>query len=64
MSQGKPSGIRCIHLDQQNLCKLFLRPERPQVCANFKADDELCGNDSEQAIRNILHLEQLTTPSR
>ena len=29
MPEGKPAGVRCVHLDEQNRCAIFGRPERP-----------------------------------
>ncbi|MEI0618555.1 YkgJ family cysteine cluster protein, partial [Pseudomonas aeruginosa] len=29
MPAGKPAGVRCLHLDENHLCGLFGRPERP-----------------------------------
>ena len=60
MPNGKPAGIRCIQLNDDNLCKLFGKPERPAVCHRFKADRDICGTDSQQAIQIITELEQLT----
>ncbi|MDR2308666.1 MAG: YkgJ family cysteine cluster protein [Paucimonas sp.] len=60
MPHGKPAGERCLHLNVENLCALFGRPERPQVCGGFKAEAEICGNDRDDAIRIIGWLEQMT----
>ncbi|MFL0809953.1 MAG: YkgJ family cysteine cluster protein [Agarilytica sp.] len=57
MPKGKPAGVRCIQLDEYNLCKLFETPERPKVCLEFKAEREICGETSEEAIRIINSLE-------
>ncbi|MEQ1530798.1 MAG: hypothetical protein ABL925_15895 [Methylococcales bacterium] len=34
---GKPASVRCLHLDVDNKCLIFLLPSRPQVCHGFKA---------------------------
>lgn len=60
MPDGKPAGVRCIHLSAVNLCNLFGQPERPAVCSGFKADIEVCGNDRDEAIRIIGWWEQVT----
>ncbi|MCW8328303.1 YkgJ family cysteine cluster protein [Photobacterium sp. SDRW27] len=60
MSKGKPAGVRCIQLNDDNLCKLFGKPERPAVCLQFKACPDLCGTTSKQAIDNITELESMT----
>lgn len=60
MPEGKPAGVRCVQLDERNLCRLFGRPERPAVCAQFSADPEVCGASGEQALRLLGDLERLT----
>ncbi len=60
MESGKPAGVRCIQLDDHNLCKLFDRPERPKVCHDFKACPFVCGTTDLQAMLNIQALEQVT----
>lgn len=63
MPNGKPAGMRCIQLNEQNLCRLFGQPERPKVCSSFQAEPDICGDSSEQAIKIITELELLTTIS-
>lgn len=60
MPEGKPAGVRCVHLSPEYLCGLFGRPERPAVCAGFKADGQLCGDGRDAAIRLLGWLEQAT----
>ena len=60
MPNGKPAGERCLHLSVDNLCDLFGRPERPDVCGSFKADIEVCGSTREEAINLIGWWEQVT----
>jgi hypothetical protein len=60
MPKGKPAGVRCVQLDDNNLCRLFGDPSRPAVCGNFKADGDICGSGSQQAMANLIELEQLT----
>lgn len=60
MPNGKPAGVRCVQLNDENLCKLFGTPQRPAVCGNFDFDIELCGNSSEEALRLIGEWERLT----
>ncbi len=59
-AQGKPAGVRCVHLSVEQLCQLFGQPQRPAVCSDFKADIEVCGNDQADAIRLIGWWEQMT----
>jgi Fe-S-cluster containining protein len=61
MPRGKPAGQRCIQLDENNLCRLFGRPERPKVCADFKPCPSVCGQTNTIAMANLTALEQLTT---
>ncbi|VXC43354.1 MULTISPECIES: YkgJ family cysteine cluster protein [unclassified Pseudomonas] len=60
MPDGKPAGVRCIHLSAEFLCAIFGRPERPAVCSGFKAEEQLCADDRESAIRMLGWLEQAT----
>lgn len=60
MPQGKPAGVRCIHLTPENLCRLFGRLNRPKVCEDFAYDPEICGERDGEAILNLIRLEQLT----
>lgn len=60
MPDGKPAGVRCVQLDERNLCRLFGRPERPAVCGRFAADPDVCGASDEQALRLLGELERLT----
>ncbi len=60
MENGKPAGVRCIQLDENNLCKLFGQPERPRVCLNFKPCPSVCGKTNDEALTNLIELESLT----
>jgi len=60
MPEGKPAGVRCVQLDDDNLCRLFGDPSRPAVCARFDFDQELCGSDREEALARIAAWETMT----
>lgn len=60
MPEGKPAGVRCVQLDDDNLCRLFGDPHRPAVCHRFDYDPELCGNDRNSALARITALEAAT----
>lgn len=60
MPDGKPAGVRCVQLGDDNLCKIFGRPERPQVCGDFQAEPQFCGDNREQALELISWLEAAT----
>lgn len=57
MPNGKPKNVRCIHLDENMLCKLFESPERPLVCIESKPDKDFCGNNFEEAVKIFNSLE-------
>ena len=60
MPDGKPAGVRCVQLDDANLCRLFDDPQRPTVCERFTYDPSLCGVDRSEALERITALEQAT----
>lgn len=62
MENGKPAGIRCIQLTEDNKCKLFGNPSRPKVCSSLKASKELCGKSYEEATAYLTNLEKETKP--
>jgi hypothetical protein len=57
MPSGKPAGIRCIHLTDAYKCAIFGRPERPEVCNIFKAEEMICGHSREEALMILRELE-------
>jgi Fe-S-cluster containining protein len=57
MPEGKPAGVRCIQLDERNLCKIFGQPERPAVCLKFEAAEWVCSTSNEQALITLTELE-------
>lgn len=60
MPKGKPAGIRCVQLTEDNLCKLFGKAERPKVCGSLKPNREMCGTTRSQAIEYLKMLEEET----
>jgi hypothetical protein len=62
MPNGKPAGVRCVQLDEQNRCRVFGRPERPAFCAGLQPSVEMCGDSREQAIAWLTRLERATAP--
>jgi hypothetical protein len=63
MPNGKPAGIRCVQLTENNECALFGKPERPAVCKSLKPSKEMCGNTDEEAFQYLRLLEQATSPN-
>ena len=62
MPAGKPAGVRCVQLTDDNRCKLFGLPERPAVCVSLRPSDEMCGESDAEALARLTELEQLTRP--
>ena len=63
MPQGKPAGVRCVQLDDDERCRIFEHPERPAVCASLRPSPEMCGESREQAMRWLAWLEAQTAYS-
>ncbi len=59
---GKPAGMRCVQLDDENRCIIFGLPERPAFCASLQPSVEMCGETREQAMIWLSNLELLTAP--
>lgn len=55
MPEGKPAGVRCIQLLDDNKCALYNDSSRPKVCGDYKAEPEFCGAIREEAL-SILYL--------
>lgn len=63
MPNGKPAGMRCIQLADDQRCRIFGQPERPAFCGGLQPSGEMCGASREQAIRWLNELERATMPS-
>ncbi|HOU41691.1 MAG TPA: YkgJ family cysteine cluster protein [Promineifilum sp.] len=63
MPHGKPAGVRCVQLTDDNLCRLFGLPDRPAVCVNLRPSAEMCGETREEALLYLERLELLTRPN-
>jgi len=64
MLNGKPAGIRCIHLAEQNLCNLYGKPERPSFCLSYQATEEFCGSSCNMALKQLSDLEVMTAQKK
>ncbi|MBT9596132.1 MAG: YkgJ family cysteine cluster protein [Vitreoscilla sp.] len=62
MPGGKPAGVRCVQLDDDDRCRLFGDPRRPAVCGTLTPSAEMCGSRREAAMAWLEHLELATTP--
>ncbi|TCS36839.1 hypothetical protein EDC30_10559 [Paucimonas lemoignei] len=60
MLAGKPAGVRCVQLDEENRCRIFGDPRRPAVCSSLQPSAEMCGVTTEQAMIYLTRLERLT----
>jgi len=57
---GKPAALRCLHLDNENKCSIFLQSNRPLVCRSFQATEDVCGSTKEEAMAILSEWERLT----
>ncbi len=62
MPHGKPAGVRCVQLTDDNRCRLFGLPERPAVCVALRPNAEMCGETAEEALAYLMALEAATRP--
>lgn len=62
MPEGKPAGVRCVQLSAANLCMIFGRPDRPEVCVRLRPEPAMCGNSRAEAISRIAVMETQTQP--
>ncbi len=60
MPEGKPAGIRCIQLSEDNRCKIFESSLRPLVCSSLMPSQEMCGTDYQAAMDYLNVLERET----
>ncbi|MDA9556810.1 YkgJ family cysteine cluster protein [Vibrio sp.] len=59
-SLNKPANVRCQYLNDENLCSIFGKKERPAVCHQFKAEHSICGDTNKEAMDNLIYLEKIT----
>jgi uncharacterized protein len=62
MPQGKPAGVRCVQLDDQQRCLIFGRPGRPAVCGQLMPSADMCGASAGAAMVWLTQLENATRP--
>lgn len=60
MPQGKPAGVRCVQLGEDERCLIFGSPERPAVCGSLQPEAQMCGDSREAAIQWLTWLERQT----
>lgn len=64
MPHGKPAGVRCVQLGEDQRCLIFGRPERPVFCAGLQPSAEMCGADRVHALHWLTRLDEATRPGR
>jgi uncharacterized protein len=64
MPDGKPAGVRCVQLTDDNRCAIFGRPERPEVCRRLRPSPAMCGANREEAMAILTALERATEPAK
>jgi Fe-S-cluster containining protein len=62
MPDGKPAGMRCVNLTEDNFCMLFGMPQRPAVCSSLQPMKDMCGESNEEAYTLLSVMEILTDP--
>ena len=62
MENGKPAGVRCVQLTEDNRCLLFGHPKRPAVCVQLRPSLEMCGREDRDAFDYFVRLDALTRP--
>ena len=62
MPAGKPAGVRCVHLDAAQRCRIFNDSRRPAYCGQFRAERDFCGDTREQALAILLLLDEKSVP--
>jgi hypothetical protein len=60
MPLGKPAGVACVQLDEDQRCRLFGLPTRPAVCRSLKPGAEMCGSTRAEAMAWLTRLEAQT----
>ncbi len=63
MPYGKPAGVRCAQLTEDNTCAVFGKAERPAFCGGLQPSAEMCGATREEALAWLARLEQETLPA-
>jgi hypothetical protein len=63
MPDGKPAGVRCVQLLEDNRCRIFGLPERPPCCSGLQPSPEMCGSSRTDALQWLDRLEVVTRPT-
>jgi hypothetical protein len=60
LPSGKPAGVRCTQLTDDDRCAIFGLPERPACCGGLQPSAQMCGASREQALALLDRLEAAT----
>ncbi|MFZ2493136.1 MAG: YkgJ family cysteine cluster protein [Thermoanaerobaculia bacterium] len=60
MPDGKPAGVRCIHLTGDLRCAIFEDPARPRVCGSLRPAADICGESAAEALALLDEMELIT----
>jgi hypothetical protein len=63
MPNGKPAYTPCVQLDEHYRCRLYGKPERPEICGALIPHWDVCGDSREQALRWLGWMEDQTRPN-
>ena len=63
MPDGKPAGVRCLHLNDAMRCDLFGKSERPAICSSFPPNLDTFGASRFEAFALIAQMEKATSPT-
>jgi Fe-S-cluster containining protein len=64
MPEGKPAGVRCVNLTDENYCRIHGAADYPTVCRGLSPRPEMCGRTNGHAFAYLARLEKLTAPVR
>jgi uncharacterized protein len=59
---GKPAGMRCPQLTDDNRCHVFDTADRPAVCSSLRPSAEMCADNNAEALERLTLLERATRP--
>jgi hypothetical protein len=62
MENGKPAGMRCIQLSDNNHCLIFGSGLRPTVCGSLRPSSGMCGGNAGEAMQLLTEWELATRP--
>lgn len=62
MPDGKPAGVRCAQLTDEDACAIFGDPRRPAVCGSLMPAPPMCGGSRAEALAILGAWERATAP--